>query len=86
MFTMVWLKDAGERAIKTFAQTLLAALGVGAVHTGITELPWLPALSISATATVLSVLSSVVSLPIGNQTASLTTAVEPATGKHTKGA
>lgn len=83
MFTKQFLFDALERALKTFAQTLLATLTVGGATTGIHELPWVAALSIAATATVLSLLTSVASLPVGNQTASMTTAVEPA-GKHAK--
>lgn len=74
-----WLQDTAERAIKTASQTLLASLGVGAAHTGIQDLPWVAALSVSATATVLSVLMSLGSLSFGSSgTASLTTAVEPA--------
>jgi hypothetical protein len=69
MFTLAFWKDAAERAVKTFAQSLLALLTVGAT---ITSIDWVSALEISATATVLSLLTSVVSLPIGNSgTASL---------------
>ena len=76
MFTITWVEDAAERAIKTFAQTLAAALGAGAVD--ILSVDWQSALSISAGAALISVLMSVGSEPFGNRgTASLTTAVEP---------
>jgi hypothetical protein len=75
-----FLKDAAERAIKTFAQTLLAYFGAGVFD--VLHANWGNALSIAAGATVLSVLSSLVSVNLGNSgTASLTTAVEPA-GRH----
>ncbi len=76
MFTITWLKDATERALKTFAQTLAVTLGAGAVD--ILSVDWRAALSISAGAALVSVLMSVGSEPFGNRgTASLTTAVEP---------
>ena len=79
LWTLGFWKDAGERAIKTFVQTLAAALFVGSTTKGIEALPWLPALSVSASAMVLSMLTSVASLGVGNSgTASLTSAVEPA--------
>jgi hypothetical protein len=77
MFTLVWLKDAGERAVKTFAQSVLAILTVGGVD--VLHLNWAQTLSVAATATLISVLTSVVSVGVGNSgTASLTNAVEPA--------
>ena len=48
---------ATERAIKTFAQTALATIGVGAA--GILEVDWLNVLSVSALALVMSLLTSV---------------------------
>ena len=79
LWTLGFWKDAGERAIKTFVQTLAAALFVSGTTKGIEALPWLPALSVSASAMVLSMLTSVASLGVGNSgTASLTSAVEPA--------
>jgi len=75
-----FVKDAAERAIKTFAQTLLAYFGASALD--VLHANWGNALSVAAGATVLSVLSSLVSVNLGNSgTASLTTAVEPA-GRH----
>lgn len=48
---------ATERAVKTFAQTMLASISVGAV--GLLDVDWLNALSISALALVMSLLTSV---------------------------
>lgn len=48
---------ATERAIKTFAQTALATIGVGAA--GILEVDWVNVLSVSALALVMSLLTSV---------------------------
>lgn len=56
-----WLKAAGIRAVKTGAQTLVALIGTGAV--GITELDWAKMLSVTATAVVLSLLTSVAGVP-----------------------
>lgn len=76
MFTLVWLKDAGERAAKTFAQSLLATLSLGGAD--VLHLDWAQTLSVATTATLISVLTSVVSVGVGNSgTASLTNAVEP---------
>lgn len=59
MTTAFW-KDAAVRAVKTFAQVVLALMGTGSV--GITSLDWPAILSIAATAGVTSVLTSVTSL------------------------
>ena len=56
-----WLKAAGIRALKTGAQTLASLIGTGAV--GILALDWPQMLSVTATAMVLSVLTSVAGLP-----------------------
>ena len=56
-----WFKAAGVRAIKTFAQALVAEIGTGAV--GIVDLDWLQMLGVAATAAVLSLLTSVAGLP-----------------------
>lgn len=69
MLTKAFILDAVERAAKTFAQSLLALVTVGAA---VTTIDWGTALEISATATVISLLTSVVSLPLGDSgTASL---------------
>ena len=46
-----------ERAVKTFAQTALATMSVGA--TGILEIDWLNVLSVSSLSLVMSLLTSV---------------------------
>lgn len=58
-----WL-DASERAIKTFAQTLVALLGAGAVD--ILHIDWSQRLSVAVGAAVVSVLSSIASAGNGN--------------------
>lgn len=77
MLTTTWARDATERALKTFAQTLLGVLGAGAVN--ILTVDWPGALSVSGGAALVSVLMSVGSEPFGRGgTASLTKAVEAA--------
>lgn len=58
-----WLETA-ERAIKTLAQSLIAAIGVGTT-VPVWELGWAEILGISLTATVLSVLTSIASAGAG---------------------
>lgn len=76
MFTAAFWVDAFERAVKTFAQTALSALGANAVdilHTDLTG-----ALSLGAGAALVSVLMSLGSERLGNAgTASATRSVEP---------
>lgn len=60
IFTKEFWSYAGGRAIRTFAQTIIATVGTEAV--GITQLDWIGILSIAATATVMSVLTSIVAL------------------------
>lgn len=61
--TKYFWKRVAERAVKTFAQTSAALLGAGAVN--ILDVPWYDLLGVSATATVLSVLTSIASIPLG---------------------
>lgn len=56
-----WIKAAGIRAIKTFAQTAVAMIGGEMV--GLMNVEWLAVLSVSATAAVVSLLTSVAGLP-----------------------
>lgn len=57
MLTRAFWADAAERAVKTFAQTVLAVFGVGALD--VLHADWGNALSLAAGATVLSLLTSV---------------------------
>jgi hypothetical protein len=50
-----WLKDALLRAIRTFAQTAVSMIAVGAAFS---EIDWLRVLSVSGVAFVLSILTS----------------------------
>ena len=56
-----WAKAALIRAIKTLAQTAAALLGAGAVN--VVDVDWLTILGISATAAVVSLLTSLAGLP-----------------------
>ena len=56
-----WLKAAGIRALKTFAQTAVGMFGGELV--GIVDVDWVGVLSVAATAAVLSLLTSVAGLP-----------------------
>ena len=58
--TNVWLKAAGIRAIKTMAQTAVATIGVAAV---MQDVNWAMLGSASLLAGILSVLTSIASLP-----------------------
>ncbi len=71
MFTRLFFKDAVERALKTFAQTL-ASLLVGD-GTGILEVDWTARLSVAGLAALVSVLTSIGSaVKTGTDSASLT--------------
>ena len=58
---ILWMRAAAIRAVKTGAQTLASLIGTGAV--GILALDWPQMLSVTATAMVLSVLTSIAGLP-----------------------
>jgi Putative lactococcus lactis phage r1t holin len=62
--TMLFFKGMLERAGKTFCQTLAIALGAGAVD--VLSVGWIQALSLSAGAALLSVLTSIGSAPWGD--------------------
>lgn len=56
-----WIKAAGIRAVKTWAQAGVAYIGSGAV--GVFELDWVGFASVSLMAAVLSILMSLAGLP-----------------------
>lgn len=60
----VFWADTAERAIKTFAQTLVALLGAGAID--ILTVNWGQRFSVSAGAALVSVLTSIASAGSGN--------------------
>lgn len=69
MFTnKTFWKDTLERAIKTFAQSLVAVGLSGA--TGVLDVDWVNALSVALLATLVSVLTSIGSGTVGDQSAS----------------
>lgn len=74
MFSLSWLKDALERALKTAAQSLFGVLSLNGID--ILHLDWGQTASLVGTATVLSILTSVLSSGGANPgTASLTKAI-----------
>lgn len=60
MFSTLFWKDAAERAVKTFAQALLALFLV-APQTPILAFDWPSALGLAVTAVVISFLTSIIS-------------------------
>lgn len=56
-----WFKAAGIRALKTVAQTAVGMLSGDLI--GILEVNWISVLSVSATAGILSLLTSLAGLP-----------------------
>lgn len=60
MFNKLFWKDAAERAVKTFAQAVLAVIGVSAA-TPVTGFDWTTILLTGVTAAVISLLTSFVS-------------------------
>lgn len=58
--TKTWLKAALIRAIKTMAQTAVSLITVGNLFT---DVDWIGILSISATAGIASMLTSIAGLP-----------------------
>lgn len=60
IFTKVWWKAAAIRAIKTFAQAMLATISVGQTFA---EVTWLNACSVAGVAALISVLTSIAGLP-----------------------
>jgi hypothetical protein len=59
MWSIKWWKDVGERAIRTFASSLLAWITVAGNVNGFEDLNWLRGLSLSGIATLMSLLMSI---------------------------
>lgn len=57
---MKWLKAAGIRAIKTFAQTFASMITVGAA---LSEIDWKYVISVSVVALIYSMVTSIAGLP-----------------------
>ena len=55
-----WLKAAGIRALRTFAQALIPLIPVGI---SITEISWVEVIGVAAAAAVLSLVTSLSGLP-----------------------
>lgn len=58
--TKKWMKAAGIRAAKTMAQTALSMLTIGQA---VMDVNWVNVLSVTATAGVISILTSIVGIP-----------------------
>lgn len=56
-----WIKSAGIRALKTFAQTFVATIGTGAAVLG--DVNWVMVLSSAVLAAILSLATSLAGLP-----------------------
>jgi hypothetical protein len=76
MFTLLFWRATVERAVRTFAQASVAALGAGAV--GLVDMPWLDAASIGGGAAVLAVLTAVAAARSGPDGPGLTETATPA--------
>ena len=60
VFTKLWFKAAAIRALKTFAQTMLATISIGQTFA---EVTWANACSVAGVAAVISLLTSFAGLP-----------------------
>lgn len=58
--TISWIRAAGIRAVKTFAQTMIATIGTTAI---LEDVNWAVVISASILAALLSILTSVAGLP-----------------------
>lgn len=76
----LWLKAAGIRAAKTFAQTILGLLIIGQAFY---EVNWVQVLSVALLAAVISLLTSVKGLPELTTDGDLNIKVSAKTGKVT---
>lgn len=91
MWTVEFWKAAAERAVKTFAQTLLVLLGGGTTALNLIGVDWQGALLAAGSAAALSVLTSVISARVGPSGTPSLVAIAPAVvvstppaGRHEK--
>jgi uncharacterized membrane protein len=56
-----WLKAAAIRAVRTFFQAFIAAVGTSAVR--LDQVDWMTVFSVSAVAAILSIATSLAGLP-----------------------
>jgi hypothetical protein len=64
VFTLIFWQATAERAVKSFAQALAAMLGTGGV--GLLDVAWTTSLSVAGMTALLSVLTSVSSIRVGD--------------------
>ena len=64
MFTLIFWQATAERAVKSFAQALAAMFGTGGV--GILDVAWTTSLSVAGMTALLSVLTSLSSIKVGD--------------------
>jgi TRAP-type C4-dicarboxylate transport system permease small subunit len=62
IFSVEFLHAAGERAVKTFAQALVAVFAAGVT---VLDIDWVQAVAIAGTAALLSILTSIASNNVG---------------------
>ncbi len=65
-YTQAWLIGAADRALKSFATSLAILLGGGQTGLDLLHIDWRAALLTAAGTAVASVLTSVISAPIGD--------------------
>jgi hypothetical protein len=63
IFSVEFVKAAGERALKTFSQALVALFAAGIT---ILNIDWTQALAVAGTAALLSILTSIASNNVGS--------------------
>lgn len=79
MLTSQFWQLSLERAIKTFAQSLVAILSASGI--GLLTVGWGPALSTAGAAALLSVLTSLTSAPVGEPNSPSLLPASPAAGQ-----
>lgn len=65
MWTKLFWKQVAERAVKTFIQTMVVAVGLGEPGADVFHLNWRAALGVAVAATVASVISSLLTAGMG---------------------